>query len=92
DHARLIQRLMGNSGSLNGEVIFTFDGDAAGQKAALKVFRGDNQFSSQTYVAVEPTGLDPCDLLMQRGPEAVRELVARRIPLYRYVMENTVNQ
>ncbi|GAE79042.1 DNA primase [Cutibacterium acnes JCM 18920] len=83
---------MGNSGSLNGEVIFTFDGDAAGQKAALKVFRGDNQFSSQTYVAVEPTGLDPCDLLMQRGPEAVRELVARRIPLYRYVMENTVNQ
>lgn len=92
DHARLIQRLMGNSGSLNGEVIFTFDGDAAGQKAALKVFRGDNQFSSQTYVAVEPTGLDPCDLLMQRGPEAVRELVARRIPLYRYVMENTVSQ
>ena len=92
DHARLIQRLMGNSGSLNGEVIFTFDGDAAGQKAALKVFRGDNQFSSQTYVAVEPTGLDPCDLLMQRGPEAVRELVARRVPLYRYVMENTVNQ
>jgi DNA primase len=31
-------------------------------------------------------------LLMQRGPEAVRELVARRIPLYRYVMENTVSQ
>ncbi|MGK2308750.1 DNA primase [Cutibacterium sp. V947] len=92
DHARLIQRLMGNSGSLNGEVIFTFDGDAAGQKAALKVFRGDNQFSAQTYVAVEPTGLDPCDLLMQRGPEAVRELVARRVPLYRYVMENTVSQ
>ena len=92
DHARLIQRLMGNSGSLNGEVIFTFDGDAAGQKAALKVFRDDNQFSSQTYVAVEPTGLDPCDLLMQRGPEAVRELVARRVPLYRYVMENTVGQ
>ena len=92
DHARLIQRLMGNSGSLNGEVIFTFDGDAAGQKAALKVFRGDKQFSAQTYVAIEPTGLDPCDLLMQRGPEAVRELVARRIPLYRYVMENTVSQ
>ncbi|MSS45689.1 DNA primase [Cutibacterium sp. WCA-380-WT-3A] len=92
DHARLIQRLMGNSGSLNGEVIFTFDGDAAGQKAALKVFRGDNQFSSQTYVAIEPTGLDPCDLLMQRGPQAVRELVARRVPLYRYVMENTVSQ
>lgn len=92
DHARLLQRLMGNNGALHGEVIFTFDGDAAGQKAALKVFKGDREFVAQTYVAVEPSGLDPCDLRMQKGAAAVRELVARRVPLYRYVMENTVNQ
>lgn len=91
DHAHLLQRLMGNNGSLSGEVVFTFDGDAAGQKAALKVYQGDREFISQTYVAVEPSGLDPCDLLMAKGPEAVRELVARRIPLYRYVMNNVVN-
>ncbi|AXE39027.1 DNA primase [Acidipropionibacterium virtanenii] len=90
DHARLLQRLMGNNGALSGEVVFTFDGDAAGQKAALKVYQGDSEFISQTYVAVEPTGLDPCDLRMQKGEEAVRELVARRIPLYRYVMNNVV--
>lgn len=88
DHARLLQRLMGSHGGLHGEVIFTFDGDAAGQKAALKVFKGDQNFISQTYVAVEPGGMDPCDLRMQQGEAAVRELVARRIPLYQFVMNN----
>ena len=90
DHARLLQRLMGSHDGLHGEVVFTFDGDAAGQKAALRVFGGDQNFISQTYVAVEPTGLDPCDLRLQQGESAVRELVARRVPLYRFVMENVL--
>lgn len=88
DHARIIQRLLGTQDGLHGEVVFTFDGDAAGQAAALKVFKGDHHFVAQTYVAVEPTGLDPCDLRIQHGDAAVRELVARRVPLYRFVMEN----
>ncbi|SHJ78460.1 DNA primase [Tessaracoccus bendigoensis DSM 12906] len=88
DHGRLLQRLMGTHDGLHGEVIFTFDGDKAGQAAALKVFKGDQNFISQTYVAIEPTGLDPCDLRIQQGEAAVRELVARRIPLYRFVMSN----
>jgi DNA primase len=73
-----------------GEVIFTFDGDAAGQKAALRAFAGDQNFVSQTYVAVEPDGLDPCDLRIQQGDAAVRDLVARRVPLYRFVLNNVV--
>lgn len=88
DHGRLLQRLMGTHDGLHGEVIFTFDGDKAGQAAALKVFKGDQNFTTQTYVAIEPTGLDPCDLRLQEGEAAVRELVARRIPLYRFVMAN----
>ncbi|MFT4218575.1 MAG: DNA primase [Micropruina sp.] len=90
DHARLLSRLIGSTDALNGEVIFTFDGDAAGQAAALKVFSGDQHFISQTYVAIEPTGLDPCDLRIQHGDAAVRELVGRREPLYRYVMASTI--
>ena len=90
EHARLLQRLMGNHDVFHGEVIFTFDGDQAGQAAALKVFKGDRNFISQTYVAIEPTGLDPCDLRLQSGDAAVRELVARRIPLYRFVMNNVL--
>lgn len=91
DHARLLQRLMGNHDAFNGEVVFTFDGDEAGQKAALKVFSGDQNFITQTYVAVEPNGLDPCDLRLQHGDAAVRELVARRVPLYTFVMKNALS-
>ena len=91
DHSRMLSRLM-TSDALAGEVVFTFDGDAAGQAAALKVFSSDATFTSQTYVAIEPTGLDPCDLRIQGGDAAVRELVARRVPLYRYVMKNTLEK
>ncbi len=92
DHARMLRRLMGDHDAFRGEVIFTFDGDAAGQAAALKVFSGDQNFITQTYVAIEPTGLDPCDLRLKSGAAAVRELVARRVPLYRFVMSNLLSQ
>ncbi|WP_185995867.1 DNA primase [Nocardioides campestrisoli] len=88
DHARVLRRFMHDHEEFRGEVIFTFDGDAAGQKAALRAFGGDQNFVSQTYVAVEPSGLDPCDLRLQAGDEAVRELVAQRQPLYRFVLGN----
>ena len=86
DHARVLRRFLHDHEEFRGEVIFTFDGDAAGQKAALRAFGGDQNFVSQTYVAIEPDGLDPCDLRIQKGDAAVRELVARRVPLYRFVL------
>ncbi|MGH3444657.1 MAG: DNA primase, partial [Nocardioidaceae bacterium] len=79
DHARVLRRLLHDHEEFRGEVIFTFDGDEAGQRAALRAFGGDQQFVGQTYVAVEPDGLDPCDLRLRKGDAAVRELVARRI-------------
>jgi DNA primase len=90
DHAKVLRRFMADHEEFRGEVIFTFDGDAAGQAAALKAFQGDQNFLSQTYVAVEPDGLDPCDLRIKKGDAAVRELVARRVPLYRFVLTNVV--
>jgi DNA primase len=92
DHARVLRRFLHDHEEFRGEVIFTFDGDAAGQKAALRAFGGDQNFVSQTYVAVEPSGLDPCDLRIQQGDAAVRELVARRKPLYRFVLANIVGK
>ena len=92
EHARVLRRFLHDHEEFRGEVIFTFDGDAAGQKAALRAFGGDQNFVSQTYVAVEPTGLDPCDLRIQQGDAAVRELVARRVPLYRFVLSNVVGK
>src|SRR5205823_9610343 len=60
-----------------GRVIFTFDGDEAGQKAALKAFADDQRFVTQLFVAVQPDGFDPCELRQQRGDLAVRDLIAR---------------
>ncbi len=92
DHGRVLRRLMLDHDEFRGEVIFTFDGDEAGQRAALRAFLGDQQFVAQTYVAVEPGGRDPCDLRLADGDAAVRELVARRVPLYRFVLGNVVGQ
>jgi DNA primase len=92
DHGRVLRRLLHDHEEFRGEIIFTFDGDEAGQKAALRAFGGDQQFVAQTYVAVDPDGLDPCDLRMRSGDAAVRELVARRVPLYRFVLGNVVSR
>lgn len=92
DHARVLRRFLVDRDGAQGEVIFTFDGDAAGQKAAIRAFAGDQNFASQTYVAVEPRGLDPCDLRIKDGDEAVRGLVDARIPLYRFVLANVVGK
>jgi DNA primase len=92
DHTRVLRRLLLDHDEFHNEVIFTFDGDAAGQKAALRAFQGDQQFVGQTYVAVEPGGRDPCDLRLAEGDAAVRELVARREPLYRFVLRHVVSR
>jgi len=92
EHAKVLRRLLRDHDDFRGEIIFTFDGDEAGQKAALKAFEGDQQYLGQTYVAVDPDGMDPCDLRLAKGDAAVRELVARRIPLYRFVLSSVVRR
>jgi DNA primase len=74
--------------AFRGEIIFTFDGDEAGQKAALKAFEGDQTFAGQTYIAVAPDGMDPCELRLAKGDAAVRDLVARRIPLFEFAIKS----
>jgi len=91
-HARVLRRLMLDHDAFRGEVVFTFDGDEAGQRAALKTFQGDDQFVSQTYVAVEPRGMDPCDVRIADGDEAVRALIDARVPLYRFVLDNMLSK
>ncbi|HLY33869.1 MAG TPA: DNA primase [Jatrophihabitantaceae bacterium] len=92
DHISVIRRLLMDSDAFTGEVIFTFDGDAAGMKAAERAFGDDQKFMSQTFVAIEPTGIDPCDLRMKSGDTAVLDLVARRIPLVEFVLRATVGR
>ena len=86
DHIRILRRLLMDDDSFRGEVIFTFDGDAAGQKAALRAFSEDQKFVTQTFVAVEPDGLDPCELRQEKGDLALRDLIARRVPLFEFAI------
>ena len=86
DHIRIIRRLLMDDDAFRGEVIFTFDGDAAGQKAAMRAFTEDQKFVTQTFVAVEPNGLDPCALRQQKGDLALRDLIAKRVPLFEFAI------
>lgn len=102
DHVQIVRRLLGDNAdpaagvllssgkARGGEVIFTFDGDEAGQKAALHAFGEDQAFASQTFVAIEPSGKDPCDLWQTQGASAVRALVDSRRPLFEFVLRTTL--
>jgi DNA primase len=92
DHIRIIRRLLMDADAFRGEVIFTFDGDAAGQKAAMKAFGDDQKFVTQTFVAVEPDGLDPCDLRQHKGDSALRDLIAKRVPLFEFAIRTEIKK
>ena len=103
DHVRIVRRLLGDGSagagvqlssgrSMGGEVVFTFDGDEAGQKAALRAFGEDQRFYAQTFVAISPGGMDPCELRQAQGPDAVKALVAGRQPLFEFVVRSTLRR
>ena len=104
DHVRVVRRLLGDVDdpaagvvtgqgreARGGEVIFTFDGDAAGQKAALRAYAEDQRFATQTFVAVDPGGLDPCDLRMKEGDTGIPRLLSRRVPLFEFVIRTSLS-
>jgi len=91
DHIGVLRRLLMDSDSFRGEVIFTFDGDEAGRKAALRAFDDEQRFVAQTFVAVESGGMDPCELRQAKGDVAVRDLVAQRVPLVQFALRSTID-
>ncbi len=89
-HLSMLRRLMMDDSFFRGELIYVFDGDAAGQAAAVKAFEGEQNLSGQSFVAVAPDGMDPCDLRLRSGDGAVRDLVARRTPLFEFVIRSAL--
>ncbi len=92
EHLRVLRRMLLGRSNQGGEVVFTFDGDAAGQKAAVRAFAEEHGFASETFVAVQPDGLDPCDLRLRHGDSAVVDLVDARKPLYEFMIRNVIEQ
>jgi DNA primase len=91
-HIKILRRLLMDSNKFMGEVIFTFDGDAAGQKAALRAFDFEDNFVTQTFVSVQPDGLDPCDLRLKQGDAAVRDLIAQRVPVFEFAIRSELSK
>ncbi|WP_221357310.1 DNA primase [Streptomyces beigongshangae] len=88
DHIKILRRLLMDNGS--ARVIFTFDGDAAGQKAALRAFEDDQKFAAETYIAIAPDGMDPCELRLAKGDAAVADLVEPRTPLFEFALRQII--
>jgi DNA primase len=92
DHIAVLRRLLMDTDAFHGEIIFTFDGDAAGQKAALRAFDDEQRFVAQTFIAVSPDNMDPCELRLAKGDVAVRDLVARRQPLLAFALRSVMSR
>jgi len=92
EHIRLLNRMLSAEKDTPAEVIFTFDPDAAGQKAAMRAFNDSHKFSAQTYVAVGPDGLDPCDLRSEKGDEAVLQMIENKKPLFEFAIKQKISK
>jgi len=92
EHIGVIRRLLMDDDAFGGQVIFTFDGDAAGMKAAERAFAEEQKFMAQTFVAIAPSGQDPCELRQSGGDAAVRSLIEGRVPLVQFVLRTVVNR
>lgn len=92
EHIKILRRLIMDKDSFEGGVVFTFDGDSAGQKAALRAFADDQKFAARTFVAVQADGLDPCDLRLKHGEAAVRDLVGAAVPLFEFAIRSVIQR
>ena len=93
EHIKILRRIMRDeTDGPQARVIFTFDGDAAGQKAAMKAFGEDQRWAAQSFVAVAPDGMDPCELRIAKGDAAVRALVDDAVPMFEFAVRTTIRR
>jgi DNA primase len=90
EHLAMLRRLMMDDSFFRGELIYVFDGDQAGRAAALKALDGEQNLAGQSFVAVAPDSMDPCDLRLKSGDGALRDLVARRTPLFEFAIRTAL--
>lgn len=90
EHIRVLNRILVSDSAKPAEVIFNFDPDEAGQKAAMRAFSSAQKFNALTYIAIGPEGLDPCDLRKERGNEAIVQMISAKRPLVEFAIERSI--
>jgi len=86
EHIRILNRILSNDPANPAKVIFNFDPDEAGQKAAMRAFNDASKFNAQTFMAIGPDGLDPSDLRTKRGDQAVVDMIDGKKPLLEFAI------
>jgi DNA primase len=92
EHIRQLNRILSDDPANPAAVIFNFDPDEAGQKAAMRAFNDASKFNAQTFMAIGPDGLDPSDLRTQRGDAAVVEMIANKKPLLEFAIGRSMSK
>ena len=77
------------------KIVYLFDGDEAGQRAAhcAARFIDESMLPEAGRKQVDlcavtlPDNLDPADFVVQRGGEAIQELIDNAVPLLRYAID-----
>lgn len=92
DHIKILNRILVADAAKPAEVIFNFDPDEAGQKAAMRAFASAQKFNALTFIAIGPEGLDPCDLRKERGDSAIVEMIASKRPLVEFAIERSISK
>jgi DNA primase len=87
EHIRILNRMLSANVDNPAEVIFTFDPDEAGQKAAMRAFADADKLHANSFIAVGPDGLDPSDLRVQKGDEAVTLMIENKKPIYEFAIK-----
>lgn len=85
--AQSLRRMVG----ADGKLVFMFDADAAGQKAAFRTFMELGPMQTQAWASVTE-GKDPSDMLKEEGPEALSKQAENNVELWRFVTESLASQ
>jgi len=89
EHVAALAKLVG----ADGELVFFFDGDKAGQDALFKAYDKTKASGVRRLSAlVLGEGMDPDDLLKTGGAEAVQALLDQRIPLIEATLRRVIGQ
>jgi DNA primase len=92
EHIRILNRILSSDPTNPAQVIFNFDPDEAGQKAAMRAFNDASKFNAQTFMAIGPDGLDPSDLRTKQGDQAVLDMIANKKPLLEFAITRSMNK
>lgn len=81
-HASLLSRRVGDL----GKIVFCFDGDEAGKKAAMRIVGSIPGVVPKSWCVVFPNGADPADFIKFGKQAELKKLLANPQPLYQVVV------